>query len=278
MFNWHFLSILNSLDLIRLLCFGWDFPTGGEILGFWGKMTPKTSNERKTFGGRALPYSKLRLLSHCAWNYLYPVQVSKEKRQEGRQEEKSQEVYISRMCGATPSGRILTKLGQCVRLLILIKRAKFHRYNLRGFGAVRCWSFHFAIGNQGCPEHSAKRYRAAGVYNKPLRNRMASRRMARSRGTPSRPFKVNNHSENNGWVKIRKLFRRIPRNANTVLFQYNLKHKTGTMLRGSTSSSGSNPAWMIRSQVIRQSTIQHTLYKCCVSQIECSCSRSLVMN
>jgi len=48
------------------------------------------------------------------------------------------------MCGATPSGRIPTKLGACVRLPNLIKRAKYLRYNLRGFGAVRCLSFHVA--------------------------------------------------------------------------------------------------------------------------------------
>jgi len=56
----------------------------------------------------------------------------------GRQEEKSQEVYISRMRGATPSRRIPTKLGKCVRLTDVIKRAKFHRYNLRVVGTVRC--------------------------------------------------------------------------------------------------------------------------------------------
>jgi len=58
-------------------------------------------------------------------------------KQEGRKEEKSQEVYISRMCGATPSKRIPTKFGTSVRLTDVIKRAQFHRYNLRGFGAVR---------------------------------------------------------------------------------------------------------------------------------------------
>jgi len=56
----------------------------------------------------------------------------------GRKEEKSQEVYnISRMRGATPSRPIPTKLGECVHLSDVIKRAKFHRNNLRGFGAVR---------------------------------------------------------------------------------------------------------------------------------------------
>ena len=41
MFNWHFLSILNGLDVIRLFLFGWDFPTGGEILGVWGQNDPQ---------------------------------------------------------------------------------------------------------------------------------------------------------------------------------------------------------------------------------------------
>jgi len=65
---------------------------------------------------------------------VWPVQVRKKK----RQEEKSQEVYNSLMCVATPSGRILTKRGTRIRLTDVIKRAKLHRYNLRGFGAVRC--------------------------------------------------------------------------------------------------------------------------------------------
>jgi len=29
-------------------------------------------------------------------------------------------------------------VGTCVRLTDVIKRAQFHRYNLRGFGAVMC--------------------------------------------------------------------------------------------------------------------------------------------
>jgi len=69
---------------------------------------------------------------------VWPVQVSKKKRQEGRKEEKSQEVYISRMLGATPSGSIPTKPSICVRPPDVIKRAKFQRYNFTGFGAVRC--------------------------------------------------------------------------------------------------------------------------------------------
>jgi len=40
MFNWHFLSIMNGLDVIWLFLFGWDFPTGGEIFGFFGQNIP----------------------------------------------------------------------------------------------------------------------------------------------------------------------------------------------------------------------------------------------
>jgi len=155
MFNWHFMSILNGLDVIQLFYLVGISLLVAKVWVFLGKMTHKTSNERKILAGRALPYAKLRLFSHCAWNYLYPFGLcscarnKKAVKQEVRQEEKSQEVYISRMCGATPSRRITTKLGTCVRLTDVIKRAKFHRYNLRGFGAVRCWSFHVAIGNQG---------------------------------------------------------------------------------------------------------------------------------
>jgi len=66
------------------------------------------------------------------------AQEKKAEKQEGRKEEKSLEVYISRMCEATPSWRIPTKLGTYVCLTDVIKRAKFNRYNLRSFGAVRC--------------------------------------------------------------------------------------------------------------------------------------------
>jgi len=66
---------------------------------------------------------------------VWPVHIHKKGSREGRK--KSQEVYISRMSGATPSTRIPTKLGKCVRLTDIIKLAKFHLYNLIGFGAVR---------------------------------------------------------------------------------------------------------------------------------------------
>ena len=65
------------------------------------------------------------------------MQVRKKKKG-GRKEEKSQEVYISRMRGASPSGRLATKLGKFVCLTDVIKRAKFHRYIFRGFEAVQC--------------------------------------------------------------------------------------------------------------------------------------------
>jgi len=150
------LSILNDLDVIRLFSFGWDFPTGGDILGVLGKITPKTSIEREKLAGTALPYAKLLLLSQCAWNFLYPFGLCwcarKNGRKAGRQagrkagRKKSHEKCIFHVCG-----RITTRLGTCVRLTDIMKRAKFHSYRLRGFGALRCWSFQVAIGNQGHP-------------------------------------------------------------------------------------------------------------------------------
>jgi len=86
---------------------------------------------------------------------VWPKQVRKKEMQEDGK--KSQEVYISRMRGATPSKRILTKLGNCVRLTEVIKRAQFHRYNMRGFGAVRYQISHVAIGNADRSCHSALR-------------------------------------------------------------------------------------------------------------------------
>jgi len=51
---------------------------------------------------------------------------------------KSEEAYISRMRGATPSRWIQTKLFKCVRFTDIIKHAQFNRCNLGGFGAMRC--------------------------------------------------------------------------------------------------------------------------------------------
>jgi len=44
MFNWHFLSILNGLNVIRLF-----YLAGITLLGakFWGKMTPKRQMREK---------------------------------------------------------------------------------------------------------------------------------------------------------------------------------------------------------------------------------------
>jgi len=67
---------------------------------------------------------------------VWPVQVRKKKKA-GREEEKSQEVYISRMRGATLAGGCQPNLARFL-LTDVIKRAKFHRYNARGFEAVRC--------------------------------------------------------------------------------------------------------------------------------------------
>jgi len=47
MFSWHFLSILNGLDVSRLFVFGWDFTTGGAILGVLGQNDPQNVNWEK---------------------------------------------------------------------------------------------------------------------------------------------------------------------------------------------------------------------------------------
>jgi len=138
-----------------------DFPTGGECLGVLGQNDPQNVKWEKTLAGRALPYAKLRLLSHCAWNYLYPFGLCRCAREKGRRagRNKSQEVYISHMRGATSRGLILTKQDKCVCLTDIIKRAKFYRYNLRGFGSVRCWSIHVATGNPDIPNTLCDDYR-----------------------------------------------------------------------------------------------------------------------
>jgi len=147
MFNWHFLSILNGLDVIRL--FIWlGFPYWGRNCGGnWAQWHRKVKWEKNICWEGTSLRQTASLEPLCVKVYLsvWPVQVSKKtNRIAGRK--KSNEVYILRMRGATPSGWMPIKLDKCVRLTDVIKRAKFHRYNLRDFGAVRCWSFHIAIG------------------------------------------------------------------------------------------------------------------------------------
>jgi len=132
-------------------------PLGAKLWEFGGKMTPQNVKWEKNtcWEGTSLhqtaPFELLCVkLSLSVW----PVQMRKKKGRKagsGMKEEKSQKVYIPRMRGATPSSQIPTKLGKYVCLTNIIKREIFHRYNLRGFGAVRCWSFYFAIGNPGRP-------------------------------------------------------------------------------------------------------------------------------
>jgi len=151
MFNWHFLSIVKCLDVIRIFVFGWDFPAGGaKFWVFWAKWPPKRQiREKHLLEGHFLTPNCVfwaivsEIISICL------ACAGSQEKKVVRQEEKSHKAYISR--GAIPSGRIITKLGKCVYLTDVIKLAKFHGYNLRGFGAVSGKSFHVAIGNQGRP-------------------------------------------------------------------------------------------------------------------------------
>ena len=86
-FDWHLLSILNGLDVIRLLLFGWDFPTGGELLGVLGQNDPQnvkieiyTCLEGTSLRQTASFEPLCVKLSPSVW----PMQVRKKKREEGR--------------------------------------------------------------------------------------------------------------------------------------------------------------------------------------------------
>jgi len=50
--NGNFCPHSNGLEVIQHLTL-WDFPTGSEILVFWGKMTPKSKNIEKHFLARS---------------------------------------------------------------------------------------------------------------------------------------------------------------------------------------------------------------------------------
>jgi len=104
MFNGHFLSILNGLDVIRLIYLAGISLLGAQFGEFLGKMTPKTSNERKNL--LAWHCNSILTPNGVFWAILresiscLACAGMQEKRQEERQkgirkEEKSQEVYIS---------------------------------------------------------------------------------------------------------------------------------------------------------------------------------------
>jgi len=88
MFNWHFLSILKGLDEIRLFLFGWDFPTGCEIVGVWDKMTTKRHmREKHLLGGYFLTPNCVFWAIVCEIISIgLACAGAQEKRQEGRQE------------------------------------------------------------------------------------------------------------------------------------------------------------------------------------------------
>jgi len=152
MFNWHVLSILNGLDVFwrySTFCIWLGFPYGAKFCFVFAKWSPKRQmREKYLLGGHFLtPNCVLWAIVREHISIRLACTGAQEKMQEGRKArmKKSQEVYISCMRGATTSGRIPTKLVKCVRLINIIKLAKFHRFNLRGFGVVRRCRFNLAI-------------------------------------------------------------------------------------------------------------------------------------
>jgi len=108
MFNWHFLSILNGLEFIRLFFIWLGFPYWWRNFGsFWTKWPPKRQIRKKhLLGGPSL--RQTASFEPMCVKLSLSVWIEKKA---GRKEEKSQKVYISRMCGATPSGRMQPNLA-----------------------------------------------------------------------------------------------------------------------------------------------------------------------
>jgi len=83
-----------------------EFPYWGRNFGgFWGKWPPKRQIREKTLAERALSYAKLRLLSHCAWNYLYPFGLrncAKKGSKAGRKAGRSHKKCIFHVCVERP--------------------------------------------------------------------------------------------------------------------------------------------------------------------------------
>jgi len=94
---------LKDLEVIRLSVFGWDFPDEGDILVVLGQNDPQNVKWEKNtcWEGTSLRQTaSFEPLCVKLSLFVWPVQVQEKK---GRKEEESQEVYISRMCGSTPS-------------------------------------------------------------------------------------------------------------------------------------------------------------------------------
>jgi len=87
-------------------------------------------------------FRKLRLLSHYASQYFYPFSLYMcARKKAGDQEEEKELVYISLIRGATCSGRIWTKLGKCVYLTDVIKRA------MKWFPICEVWMYPYCHSN-----------------------------------------------------------------------------------------------------------------------------------
>ena len=130
MFNWHFLSILNSLDVIRLYLFGCDFPTGGKILWVLGQYNPQNVKIEKntcmegTSSCQTASFEPLCVkLSLSVWS----VQVRKKKRKgskEGRK--KSHKKCIFHVCVERPlAGGFQPNLANVFVLPTLSKAQSF---------------------------------------------------------------------------------------------------------------------------------------------------------
>jgi len=76
------------------------FPYWDESLGVLGKMTPKSSNKRKTLAGNALTYAKLRLLSNFAC--IISICFACAGTQENKGRKKSQKKCIFYVCLERP--------------------------------------------------------------------------------------------------------------------------------------------------------------------------------
>jgi len=97
MFNWHLLSILNGLNVIRLFLFGWEFPTAGgrNVGGFWAKWPKNVKWEKNT----CWEGTSLRQTASFKPLRVWSVQVRKKK---GRKEGRSHKKCIFHVCVERP--------------------------------------------------------------------------------------------------------------------------------------------------------------------------------
>jgi len=110
--NGNFCPNSNGFEVIRQFLFAWDFPTGREILGFFGENDPQKVKISKNTCLKGTSWVHPRLLSYCALKLIHGYRLY------ACQETKiiiiirARDPYISPPRGGATAQTIFSKLGR----------------------------------------------------------------------------------------------------------------------------------------------------------------------